>query len=347
MSVDTPGDHDPSSSNPSDPIEALRAANPVPVDSAAGSTSTHDPRSAPDALFQEIIMTDPSIDRPFGPAPTRESLTTRHRGVGRRVAIAGVAAATAAAIGVGAMALVPGNTTAAEAAMIGAAQQTEASDSGTAIVTIVADHSGEAMSFALTSRFDGDDLEVSLDADGSDALGIPIKPELRIVDGVIYVNVGAERWLSVDDPNIAALLSTFGMPVDIRNDLSSGIVDLVKEADDAEALGDDRFRATVTVGEARTLAGTYPSLGLYTDRAIPGAIDDEELVIDVTVDDAGLIDVITIGADATDPGTNERITGSITIDFEDMGVAQAIEAPADAEALDLGTFMSGDGRFGD
>ncbi len=339
-----------------DPLDQLRAANPVPAPLPSSALPTSGQRA--DALFKEITMTDPTIANPavtnreFGPAPTKDQIAPR-RGkaprskTGRRFALTGVAAATAAAVGFSVVALAPGSTTEAEAAMISAAQGTEAARAGTAIITVNADADGEQHEIVLTTAFDGSDLSATLDA-ADMGLELGGSPEVRIVDGSIFLSLGDGNWYSVDDPKIADLLSASGLPVNIRNDLSSGIVELVKTADNVEEVEPGHFRATVTVDDARRLAKDFPSLGLYTDQVtqfgaddLPAEVANQPLNIDLVLDDAGLIDVVTIGAAAVDPDSGEPATGSIRIDLNDLGTTQTIEAPANAQPMDLGSFLSG------
>ncbi len=340
-----------------DPLDALRAANPSPADNPVTGLPLDRAR-----LFQEITMspadptastspepTAPEPARSFGPAPTRDELEPRRRvRTGRRFALTGVAAATAVAVGFGVVALVPGSTSAAEAAVVKAAQATEASDAGTAVITVDLEGlDGRADGFSpgslvLSTAFDGSDLSARLDGDQAGSFGFGGAPEVRVVDGVIYLDIGDGTWYSVDDPNLATLLSTVGLPVDIRSDLSSGIVELVTSADDVQDLGSGRYRATVTVEEARRLADAYPSLGLYTDRMLPAEVAQQPLQIELVLDGSGLIDVVTIGTALTDPDDPSiTATGSITIDFNDLGVDQDIVAPLGAEPLDLGSMLGG------
>ncbi len=348
-----------------DPLDVLRAANPSPANLPLAEFTLDRSR-----LLQEITMSDPTQSDPtqsdptqsesltssdaglrsFGPAPSKDELMPRRTArSGRRFAITGVAAASAVAVGFGVVALGPGSTTSAEAAVVKAAQATEASDSGTATITIGVDGLDASLdgapdgSFVLSTAFDGTDLSARLDGDQAGNFGFGGAPEVRVVDGVIYLNIGDGSWYSVDDPNIATMLSTVGLPIDIRSDLSSGIVELVTSADNVEDLGDSRYRATVTVEEARRLADSYPSLGLYTDRMLPAEIAQQPLEIELVLDGNGLIDVVTIGATLTDPDDpSASAGGSITIDFNDLGIDQDIVAPEGAETLDLGSLLNGD-----
>ncbi|MEZ5377340.1 MAG: hypothetical protein R2733_12615 [Acidimicrobiales bacterium] len=322
-----------------DPIlAALRDANPVPDPRRLAGEST-------DALFQEITMTtstDAANARDFGPAPTKDEIAPRRARRKRGVALTGAAAATAAAVGFGVVAFGPGSVPEAHAAMISAAENTDAARSGTAVITVTTDAEG-GHEFVLTTAFDGSDLSASVSGDDL-ASEIGGTPELRVVGGTIYVSDG-DQWYSIDDPRIADFLSAAGMPVDVRNTLSDGIVELVKSASNVEQLDARHYRATVTVGEAQRLAADFPSLGVFTDRIgseqLPADVADQPLDIDLVLDDNGLIDVVTIDADAVDPSTGEAMSGSISIDLNDLGITQTIEAPADAQPMDMGRMLGG------
>lgn len=342
----------------------LRSVNPIPEPADPTTRSTTPSVTHAATLFEEITMSDPSLSDPslsdpnqsdptvrdFGPAPQRDELAPKR--TRKRMAWSGVAAATAAVVGFGVVSLGPGSTTEVQAAMVSAAESTEAARSGTAIITVSSDLGDRAPmgvdldELVLTTSFDGSDLQASLDAAD---LGLPIggSPEVRIVDGIIYLSLGDGSWYSVEDARIVDLLTTAGLPVDIRNDLSQGIVELVKSAENVEELEPGHFRATVTVEEARRLAEDFPSLGLYTDRATanddtPDEIADQPLDIDLVLDAEGLIDVVTIGASLTDPDSAETVDGSIQIDLNDLGTTQVIEAPTNAEPIDIASFLSND-----
>ncbi len=327
-----------------DPVlEALANANPIP-----------DPNDLPasavraDALFEEITMTshptDPSTIRDFGPAPSKDEFAPR-RARKRGFAITGVAAATAAAVGIGVVALGPGSVPEAHAAMISAAEDTEAARAGTAIITVIADDGSGEQQLLLTTAFDGSDLTATISGDD---LPSPLgaTPEVRVVDGTIYLSLG-DGWFAIDDPAIADLLTTTGLPVDVRDSLSNGIVELVKSASNVEQLDSTHFRATVTLEEARALAADLPSLALFTDRALgagdlPADVAEQPFDIDLVLDADGLIDVVTIGTNAVDPESGETVNGSVSIDLNDLGSAQTIEAPADAQPLDITSLLGGD-----
>ncbi len=293
--------------------------------------------------------------RGFGPAPTKDELTPRRHRT-RRFALTGAAAATAAVVGFGAVALAPGSSTPAQAAMVSAAEDTEAVRTGTAIVTVDTSVDERLDELVLVTVFDGSDLSATLET-GSLGFDFGGDPEVRLVDGVIYLSIADGEWFSVEDPRITDLVATSGLPVDIRNDLSRGIVELVKTASDVEELEPGHFTATVSVDEIRRIAENYPTLGLYSDRVLndsainekvlddsdlPADIGEHRVAIDLVLDEAGLIDVVTIGTSAIDPDTAETVDGSIRIDLNDLGTPQTIEAPADATPMDLAAMLGSD-----
>lgn len=326
-----------------DPIDRLRAANPVsPTPDAAQSPAAR-------ALFQEITMSDPTatIDSsastpepqrassPFSPPPTAEQMAAAKapRKLPRRGALTAAAAAAAAVIGVGAVSLIPGSTTPAAAAMLDAAQQTQAADSGTITVTLDVDADDDSGQFSLITDYDGDDLAARLAGSNEFGLGGEA-PQLRVVDDVIYVNDGGQ-WFSVSDDRVMSLLTTFGLPTDVRQTMSAGVVELIELADDAEENADGSFTATVTVEEVRLVAEGFPSFALFADEALPEDVADQELQLDVVLDGNGLIDTVTLGADDLDEGDGTPVRADVTVDFDDLDAGAAIEAPADAEALDF------------
>ncbi len=333
-----------------DPLfDALRAANPVPTPPL--------PSADADQLLQEILMSDPTSpsQRDFGPAPTKDELTPR-RNRTRRFALTGAAAATAAVVGFGAVALAPGSSTPAQAAMVSAAEDTEAVRSGTAIVTVDTSVDERLDDLVLVTAFDGSDLSATLET-GSLGVDFGGDPEVRLVDGVIYLSIVDGQWFSVEDPRITDLVAASGLPVDIRNDLSRAIVELVESASDVEELESGHFTATVSVDEIRRIAENYPTLGLYSDsvlndnvlndsvlneKELDADVGEHRVAIDLVLDDAGLIDVVTIGTSAVDPDTDEAIDGSIRIDLNDLGTPQTIDAPADATPMDLAALLGSD-----
>lgn len=338
-----------------DPIDRLRAANPV----SPNPDAAHAPAAR--ALFQEITMTDPTatIDpsgptndstaapSPFSPPPTAEQMAASKapRKLPRRGAMTAAAAAAAAVIGVGAVSLIPGSLTPAAAAMLDAAQQTQAADSGTITVTLDVDGIDEAGQVSLITDYAGDDLSARLD--GPDAFGLGgDAPQIRIVDDVIYLNDGGQ-WFSVADERVMSLLTTFGLPTDVRQTMSAGVVELIELADDAEENADGSFTATVTAEEVRLVAEGFPSFALFADEALPEEVADQELQLDVVLDDNGLIDTVTLGADDLDEGDGSPVRADVTVDFDDLDAGAAIEAPADAEVIDFSGVADDEFDFAD
>ncbi len=333
-----------------DPIDDLRAANPVsPSADAAQSPAAR-------ALFQEITMSNPNSSTatasqpapsPFSPPPSAQEMAASKapRKLPRRGALTAAAAAAAAVIGVGAVSLIPGATTPAAAAMLDAAQQTQAADSGTITVTLDVAGSDDDGRFSLITDYDGDDLAARLD--GSAEFGIGgVAPQLRVVDDVIYVNDG-DQWFSVSDERVMSLLTTFGLPTDVRQTMSAGVVELIELADDAVENADGSFSATVTVDEVRLIAEGFPSFALFADEALPDDVAAQELSLDVVLDDSGLIDTVTLGADDLDEGDGTPVEAGVTVDFDDLDAGSSIDAPADAEAIDFSGFADDEFDFTD
>lgn len=330
-----------------DADDRLRFANPIPP-SAVSSPSVE--RSArADALFQEITMTDPNASAapsPFSPPPSRESIAKANapRRAPRKILAGTAAAAAAVIVGFGAVSLIPGSTTPAAAAMIDAAQQTQAADSGTITITLnVSDdvNAADSGEFTLTTNYSGDDLSARIDASNEAGLDGET-PQVRVVDNVLYIEEGS-TWYAVEDQRIMSLLGTFGLPTDVRQTMSAGVVELIELADNAVESADGSFTATVTAAEVKQVADGFPGFGLIANETLPADAAEHELELAVELDEDGLIDTVTLsGADADDTGA---FHADVTIDFDDLDAGVIIEAPADAEVIDLDSF--GDGELFD
>ncbi len=368
-----------------DPIDNLRSANPVPTD----QNSAHSARA--EALFQEITMTDPNtinpntIDpntllpntaatttsaaaaaastsvapqsaaavssSPFTAPPSREAMTrtnTRRR-PSRKTKVGTAAAAAAAVIGFGTFSLIPGAVSPAAASMLSAAEQTQAADSGTVTVTLNVSEGSDAETVSLITNYSNDDLAARLEAGDFD-LG-PNTPEIRIVDDVIYVSDG-DAWYSANDPRLVSLFGTLGLPTDVRQTMSAGVVELLERADDAVEVSDGVFEATVTVAEVQEVAEGFPGFGVvagdaFGDEDLPADVAEEVLSLDVVLDADGLIDTVTLGADDFDDSAagSPSVDAAVTIDFDDLDAGVTIVAPENAEEVDLDGF--GGDLFGD
>ncbi len=318
-----------------DPIDRLRAANPVPETDP--STLNHD------RIFASVTGADAAPatnDRAlFSAPPTQESVragSSRQPRRGR--VVAGVAAAfVVGAMGFGAVSLIPSSTPAA-AAMVQAAAATEAADTGTVTLGIELEDSSDTYGATLFSRFDGQDFSATLvEASGDDLGVLPVEFEVRVIDGEIYVSDG-DMWVVVDDPNVMTALEATGFPLDIGT-ASAAVVDLVEAAESVEEVEPGHFRGTVTVGEIKAIAADHPSLEFFVPELFDTELDDEMLEIDLITDQSGAVDLLTLNASPTAPdGSDEQVDATLVIDFEDLGTEQVIERPADAQPLDLTTF---------
>lgn len=326
----------------SDPLERLRAANPVP-----GSSNS---APAPDAVFEDIIMTSNS---PFGPPPVRTAPsappTSPRRG--RRFAIAGVAAAAVAAVGVTAPGWFGDDLSPAHAALVAAANSTAAMESGTAIVELSGFDDHRLM---LESGFHGEDLSIVVATDGH-GLGHRVTEfsrdlELRVVDRVVYLQLGEDQWISVDDARIAPLLSGTPLAVDVRSNLARSVTDLVRNAQDVEEPAPNHFVATVTVEELTSLLPLSEQF-LAGSSGLSDAEATLAVRVELTLDAEGMIDVMTLSHDLStsrgaapsmpsredatnNPATNHSAPDDhivvITIDFNDLGQGAPIPVPENA-----------------
>ncbi len=331
-----------------DPIDLLRSANPVT--DTDKTTLNHDQMLRAitrdnAAHLAPAVEATPAADRPvFSPPPSREAVSAEvSRGPRTRRVLAGVAAAgLVGAMGFGVASLIPASSTPAAAAMVNAATATEAADSGTVMLTFSLEGGTDAESLSLFTRFDGDDLSASFaGAQGPFASEVPTGLEARIVDGEIFASDG-QSWYHVDDPRARTALELAGFPINV-GDAAAAVSEIVTATDGVVEVEPGRFTGTVTAAELREVAADNPSVSVFTDQILGSTIsgsefDDEEISIDMRVDENGAIDVISVGTVAQASETNgldEDVSGTLVIDFEDLGSEQVIERPADAQPLDL------------
>lgn len=326
-------------SRDTDPMAALRAANPVPPPATA-------PTTGPDQVFDHLVASASSTeaDPGFAPPPSEGSVRARRSPQwGRRLAWGGVAAAVLAVAGLGVSALIPQSLSPAQASVVQAAQATEAATSGTAVITLTAGSgrdNAETHTMVANVAYHQDDLAVVVTA--PDAEEGPL--ELRVVDGVVYFRIGGEEWQGIDDRRITSALATFGLPfADLQYELARGLVDLVRSADDVSEIGPGHYRATVTAAQALELVRRLPMPGLTgTDvlADLPAEAADHTFVVDATLDDAGRLDAVHISPILTE--SEPELSISLSVELGDLAVGLPIAVPEGAVLLDLATLLEQD-----
>lgn len=275
--------------------------------------------------------------RPFGSPPA----TVGTRSPRRWGALAGVAAAGAVVTG-GVLALAPGGSTPALAAVQTAADTTASITEGVMRTTVdLAGTDGSEqgdLSAEVITRFDQGDLAVTVDVlesshdvddlvDGPDA-------EAVLVDGVAYARAALEGdgWYAVEAPplvtsaveDLANPRSILAVVDELVEATEDGTVEL-----DGETL--TRYVATVDLSEQTLQAAGALGLAGGLDVSPTGTVDVVLLV------EGDVLRVMTLTGTAGESSQPDAVVDfEITVAFDELGVDQAIAAPADATVLDLG-----------
>lgn len=324
----------------------LAAADPV-------DPATLPSVDAPSAsqLLDEILAT------PAG-EPTRpgEPIVTSAPGTGsgsessswaRRLVSQGrgtlVAVAAAVLVLVGAVTvLAPDNTPAALAEVHSAAATTADADRGRIVTSFAVDYADAEMTDQAGGQveviYDGGDLGISVlledlpaELDGEaevDAL-LPALDDIRLVDGVAYVQQG-DRWIAVDTGGLLGDLVV--RYVDPRNVLDT-IQDLTETTEvgpvDVDGVATTQYRSVIDLGdESLAQSGWMAVDGMDVEV-------DGEVTVDLYIDEAGALHRFDLTGDLvpTD-GTDGSATFEVVTTFSDLGADVVIEAPEGAELLD-------------
>ncbi|MEZ5216211.1 MAG: hypothetical protein R2715_06365 [Ilumatobacteraceae bacterium] len=247
-------------------LDLVAAADPMSTEEL--DRLRHEP--APLDRFQEITMTAPTI-------PTSESIA--HRAVRststrrRTLRWAAPAGAVAAAAAVAAIVVIPGSDGSAAAAVLAAAERTSEATSGTVDVEVQLDSGEEIGSVSLVTRFYDDDIELvmrSRSPSSSPADPADDEISMRVVDDEFYVRSGLlgpgsdTEWFVGVATSSPALLTSMGLPADL-DPSNEGLVALVQAADDVHEVSDDRYSATVSVAELRSLPQLPAGVALLVD----------------------------------------------------------------------------------
>lgn len=313
-----------------DPLALLEDANPVPIDSTVPT------RPAPQALFEEIIMTD--TDTPLRSVPdaavdtagaNRPAPPSRRRWLLPAVAAAALVATAAVAVW-------PNGGQTAAAAVRAAAASTESATSGTVEVFVAYSDAGEDGTVRFVSRFFGDDSETVVSSETGE-IEIP-DTWFRVVDGRTFTRGLYEAegsapdspWLEVTDVDGVELVPELGLPGAVSANGTAGLVALLEHAEDVERSGDDTYTATITVGDARTLAEVPAGLSFLTDDDSELA-DDQVLGVEAHVGDDGRLDELVIDFVEQDSDTDS--SARIEVMYDDLDAGEPIEVPADVEPM--------------
>lgn len=310
-----------------DPLELLRAANPISQHSAPR------PQLAPDTLFQQITTMETDVVTTGSPAKQ-----TRRRW---RPFIAMPAAAAVVGLVVGgAVLLEPGRTPSASALVADAAATSASFESGRVTVAVEIEESpGDDSSgrFVIEYRFDQGDY--SLHFDGSRFGEAAPEGGTTLVVGEIDVRgVGDQSFSSWDGSKVfvaeprsddsESIEALFGFQPTAMEPATA--VALLERTDDFEAVTSDdgmtTYRGSVTLASIEALGPeSLPAgLSMLADPDTPNDDLPDTLGVDVVVAN-GLLDTVTIEIDGeTELGYAK---GTITTTFAGYGEPQNIVAP--------------------
>lgn len=273
----------------------------------------------------------------FGPPPVGVDARRPHRWG----ALAGVAAAGAVVAG-GVLALAPGGSTPALAAVQSAADTTASVDEGVMRTTVdLAGTDGAeqgSLSAEVLTRFDQGDLAVTVDLlesshDADELIDGP-EAEAVLVDGVAYARttLDDEGWFGVEAPPfVTSAVEDLANPRSIL----AVVDDLLDATEDGtvEVGGETltRYVATVDLTEQTLRAAGAFGLAGGLDVTPTGTVDVVLLV------DGDVLRVMTLSGTAGETSLPDaEVDFEITVAFDDLGVDQDIVAPADVTVVELG-----------
>lgn len=283
---------------------------------------------APDAGRARAEQTAPVQDLTSPTAIQRAP--RRSRGM-----LVGAAAAVLLLFG-GLLVFSPDNTPSAVATVRSAAAAALDADSGRIETTFTASGTDGVESGSIEGSFEayysGDDIAFTVDVTGDEAGGelgeIPIE-EVRLIDGVVYINEGTE-WLAVDtDGLLGEMVTDF---VDPRT-----VLETVQEVTEATEVGSATIDGVDTTHFQSVIDLADETLAESGWLGFEGADIDAngEVTVDLYVDDAGILRQLDIGGDVADiEDAGETGTFSVTTRFFDLGSDVTVEAPADVEIFD-------------
>jgi len=338
-------DHTPRSAPPDALLDALRAADPVdPATLPAGDSAqarqvlaaafTADALdTAAEPAAAEVVELAPT-GTDGGPEAVRfvpPPVVNRRRPRAVPSPRGRLLAASAAAVAVivaGTVALLPGGTSPALAAVA----DTASVSSGRVTTTLSVESNGsqaESGSATLEAVFEGSDVAVTVsDVTSSSDPGVADRAsqlEGRIVDDSVYIRDG-ETWRSAPGGSLAS--TTAKKFLDPR-----AVLDTVKDLTDITDLGPatidgvetTHYRGVVDLG-GESVASWLASM----DPSAEKVKAEGEATVDLYVGADGLLRHLDVKGNAQDPDSTDGATFTLTTVFSDLGADLDVEAPADA-----------------
>ncbi len=313
---------------------------------SADSASTDTTTAAAAVATNATLAAQPAATFSAPPAATargaRARLTSENAAPKRRrwPMLVGVAAASAALIG-GGLVFLPDNTQPAIALVHEAASRTSDANTGRIVATFSAEGSDQELDGSVvgevTSVFDGEDFSLAIEIDdtsgvASELVGaeLPVA-ETRLVDGVIYLNPGDDKWFGVEAPEFLGTEVTD--LIDPRTVLTT-----VQELVDTEEIGTvtidgvdtTHYRSVTDIGD-----GSLTETGWVAGLASREGIDSDGLVtIDLFVDGEGRMRQLDITGDLSAAGEGEA-TFTIETKFLDLGADLDVVAPEGVEVSSI------------
>lgn len=314
-----------------DVMALLRTANPDVTDSTARTNP------GPEALFEEILMTDTQTPlRSVAADAVDSDGDIRTTSSPRRRWQLPAAVAAAAIVATTTFAVWPDSGQTAEAAVRAAAASTESAASGTIKVLVDYSEEGERGSIQFVSRFFGDDSDVVITYDDDSGIEVP-ETEFRLVGDRFYTRglfggptTDAEAWFETDVVQRDEFVSGLGLEGAFSASGADGLVELLERATDIERRGDDTFTATITVGDARQLAEVPAGLSFLTDET-SGLDDDQVVDVEAHIGNDGRLHALVVDVDERDSGTDS--TARIEVTYSDLDGGEPITAPTDAQTM--------------
>ena len=241
----------------------------------------------------------------------------------------------------------PDNTQTAVATVHSAAAATAEADSARIAVTFELDGTDGTETGSVSGQVDaayaGEDISFTLgleELSGEAAGAFPAPNEVRLIDGIAYVDAGGQ-WFAVDTEGfLGDVVSDF---VDPRSVLET--VQELPEVTEIETVTVDgvettHYRSVVDLADGESLAAS----GWLPFEAV-GEIDaDGEVTVDVFVDGEGVLRMLDLSGDVQDPdGSGESGTFEVSTKFFDFGADIVVEAPEGVQVFDpLESFGEGE-----
>lgn len=329
----------PRSAPPDALLDALRAADPVDT-AALPAPDSPEARQVLAAATADAVREAPVIELAptgtdgGGPEAVRfvaPPVVNRRRPravPSPRGRLLAASAAAMAVIAAGAVALWPGGTSPALAAV----SDTASVSSGRVTTTLSVESSGsdaESGSATLEAVFEGSNVAVTVSdvslSDGPQAAEQASQMEGRIVDDAVYVRDG-DTWRTAPGGSLAS--ATAKKFLDPR-----AVLDTVKDLTDITDLGPatvdgvetTHYRGVVDLG-GESVANWLASM----DPSAEKVQAEGEATVDLYVGSDGLLRHLDVTGNAQDPDSADGATFTLTTVFSDLGADLDVQAPADA-----------------